>query len=377
MKKFDLALGPEWAALECLCLGLTTPQEREAFEALLQSPDLHWGELLEQALRHKMLPLLAFHVLSDSLEASVPRRVKDHLRATLDLNRHKRTLWYREAARIVQALNEQEIRVAGRKDVAFETALYGGNGSRRLGDIDLLVVPQDKEQVVTIMTGLGYQTGLYNWQTDRIAPLSRKEMLLFQLNPDHIPTLSLLTDDPVVRYIEVDFAISLTWTRSPFDVPVEAALAEIVYQPVSGFSGVEMPCLSSSFQFISTVLHLFREAWFERWLDWEQDVDLAKFGDVVRLWRAYREILGSQAFVQTVEDFGIVEPVLWVLEHLDRTLHTDIVPTLGWAGRATEDWLSSARASGGAMRHWQGSMRQRLHCKDRRRLFVDADESDQ
>lgn len=374
MKIPDLAFGPEWALLELLCLGLTTPDEQQAFSELVKSGSLNWGELLEQSLRHKMLPLLAFHTLAVDPKQSVPRRVQDHFRSVLDLNRHKRTLWYREANRIIKFLSEQNIRVVGRKDVAFESTLYGGNGSRRFGDIDLLIMPHDRDAVLKALSQLGYQPGLFDWETKELVPIPRKHMMIFRMNPDHLPVHSRLTGDSVMPWFEIDFANSLTWTGSSYHVPLDSAMAEVIYQPVAGFTDIEIPCLLPTFEFISTVLHLFREAWFERWLEWEQDVDLAKFSDVVRLWKANQEILCSTAFIETLEEFEVVDPMLWVLEHLDRTLHTGIVPALGLTGRITESWLFSGRASGDKLYEWQGTMRQRLHSKDRYTLFVDTKE---
>lgn len=371
----DLTFGPEWALLELLCLGLTTADEQQAFDELLKSGSLDWGILLEQSIRHKMLPLLALHTLAAEAKQSIPKRIQEHFRAVLDLNRHKRTLWYREVDRIIRFLNEQSIRVVGRKDVAFESMLYGGNGSRRFGDIDLLIAPQDRNAVLEALPQLGYQPGLFDWESQSLTPIPRQHMMIFRLNPDHLPVHSRLTGDPVMQWFEVDFANSMTWTGSSFDLPVEVAMAELVYRPVTGFADIEIPCLAPPFEFIGTVLHLFREAWFARWLEWEQDVDLTKFSDVVRLWKAHHETLTNETLVQTLEQFDLVAPVVWVLEHLDRTLHTSVVTALGLQGRVTEEWLFSGRASGSQLYQWQGTMRQRLYSKDRASLFVGARES--
>jgi hypothetical protein len=172
--------------------------------------------------------------------------------------------------------------------------------------------------------------------------------------------------------VPVDFANSLTWTNSPFDVPVETALSEISYQPLPGHPDVQLPTFSPTYQFIFTALHLFREAWFDRWMEWNVDVTLSKFADVIRLWNAHRETLAGKEFVQVLEEFNITDSVLWVLEHTDRTFKTDIVSTLGLEGRVTEEWLSSAYGPGGKLRKWKGTMRERLHCKDRRKLLVDT-----
>lgn len=371
----DQTFGPEWALMELLCLGLMTDDEQQAFNELVTSGSLDWGELLEQALRHKMLPLLAYHTLAAEPEQTVPRRVQDHFRSVLDLNRHKRTIWYREIDRIIKFMGEQGIQVLGRKDVAFESNLYHGNGSRRFGDMDLLIAPKDRDAVFEALPKLGYQPGLYDWQTQQLVPLSRKAMMIFRLNPDHLPVHARLTGDSVMQWLEVDFANSLTWHGSDYNVPLDIAMNEIIYQPVAGFSDIEIPCLMPPFQFIGTVLHLFREAWFERWLEWEQDVDLAKFSDVIRMWRTYQDQLATASFTQLLETFEIVEPMVWVFEHLDRTFQMDITGALGLKDRVSEAWLFSGRASGKQLYQWRGSMRERLYSKNRQALFVEAKEA--
>lgn len=373
MKTPDLAFGPEWAILELLCLGLSTPTQQEMFEELIKSDGLHWGELLEQALRQRMLPMLALQTTtSDTLKENIPRFVKEHLETVLDLNRHKIAVFRGEAARIVRALNEQGNRFVGTKGIIIESTLYEGNGSRCMNDLDFMMNPDYREIGIKLISELGYQIGWFDWQTGSVQQHNRKEMITYQLNPDHLPGFVRLTEDPVIPCVYVDFANSLTWARSSFDVPVETALSEVFYQPLPGFPDIHMPCFSPEFQFIFTVLHLFREAWFERWLNKEIDVNLIKFADVVHLWRAHQEIFKSNEFVQTLEEFGIIDPVLWVLEHLDRTLHTGIVSALGLEGRVTEDWLASAYAPGGKLRKWKGTMRERLYCKDRHKLFMDT-----
>ena len=59
----DHSLGPEWTILELLARGIVDDAERQMAQDLLLSETLDWGELLEQALRHKMLPMLGHHVI--------------------------------------------------------------------------------------------------------------------------------------------------------------------------------------------------------------------------------------------------------------------------------------------------------------------------
>ena len=63
----DLSLGPEWTILELLARGIVDDTERQIIRDLLLADTLDWGELLEQALRHKMLPMLAHQIISERL----------------------------------------------------------------------------------------------------------------------------------------------------------------------------------------------------------------------------------------------------------------------------------------------------------------------
>lgn len=334
---------------------------------------MHWGEFVEQALRNKILPMLAVRVTDDKYRRMVPRFVKSHLRTVLDYNRRKTVIFRDAAAELVKVLDEQGVKFVGTKGIAFEGTLYEGNGSRNFNlDIDFMIAPRDREVVADTMSQLGYRAGWFNWRTGRIEEHSRKQMLIYKLNPDHIPQLTKLTGDPIVKAVSVDFANSLTWTGSSFDVPIDTALHTIQRQPILGCPDVQLPIFTPFFQFVFTILHLFREAWFERWWDAENDVNLSKFADVVRLWQVYRNELASRNAIQKIDELEITQPVLWVLEHLDRTLNTNIVSTLGMKDQVNEEWLTSLHKTGGDLGQWKGTMRERLHCKERKILLMDS-----
>jgi hypothetical protein len=375
MLKKNLDFSLESELLELLALGIDTYNEEILIE-LIKSGSLHWGELLEQSIRHKILPLLAFSATNDKCADAVPFFVLQHLQTVLDLNRHKINILRREAVKLIKAFNEQNIRFVCTKGITLESTLYQGNGSRYLLDIDFMISPEFRHFVISAINKLGYQIGEFDWQTKTVRSNSRETMTIYNLNPDHLPHSILLTKDPVVPFVDIDFANSLTWTHSPFEIPIDVALSEIIFQPIPDNFDVLMPRFNSTYQFIFTILHLFREAWIfrEAWvksfLGWESDVTLSKFADVIRLWRAYEKELNTPEFIQLLEKYQIIDPILWVLEHTDRTFHTGIVPALGLEGRVTEEWLHSAGGVGGKRVQWKGTMRERLHCKDRRQLFL-------
>ena len=308
----DLALGPEWALLELLVIGLENPDTEILFVRLLRSDELHWGETLHQALRHGMIAHLAYMLTSDKYQKTVPTEILHHLHQVLSLNRHRTSVLRREAARIARTLRERNIQFVGTKGITQESTLYGGNGSRYMLDVDFMIMPKDREAVTKVMTGLGYEFATYDLRTDSISAPTRKEIILHQLNPDHLFLFATRTDDPIVHYVMVDVANRLTWTSSPFDVPLEEAFRDIVHQTIPGHPDVEFPSFSPLVQFLFTILHLFREAWLERWMSVGKDVNLSKFADVIRLWRVYGESMRRAGLSNRLEEWGLIEPVGWV-----------------------------------------------------------------
>ncbi|MEM9275135.1 MAG: nucleotidyltransferase family protein [Cyanobacteria bacterium P01_F01_bin.143] len=368
----DLALGKEWAILELITLGLSSSTEQEMFADLINSPNLDLQELVAQAKRHKILTLLAFYCLSEKFVKIIPQNILSQVEFSkiLFINRHKISLYRKEAVRLITAFKQKNIRFVGTKGIALESTVYPSQGIRTMGDMDFMILPSDREIVSKTLSDLGYSMGTFNHKTGKIKPHSRELMIKYRLSPDHLPSHVLLTDSIIVPFIEVDVANSLTWTSCPFQIPVEVALENIIYQSFLGSNNVQLPIFSPQFQFIFTILHLFKEAWIEITLDMHgKDVSLSKFSDVVRIWKTYKNQLNNQEFVSILEQYSIIQPVLWVLEHLDRTLKTNIVSELGLEGRVTEEWLSSASASNRISRHWQGTMRERLFSRDRRQLF--------
>src|SRR5690242_13134768 len=149
------SLGPEWTILEVLARGTVDDTERQTLSDLLLTDNLSWGELLEQALRHKMLPMLAHHIISAGLRFEVPTSIYQHLESALEWNRSQIEVFRRETVRVTQGLAGRGIQVVVTKGMAFESTLYGGLGTRLMNDIDFMVAPRDRERVMAVMQELG------------------------------------------------------------------------------------------------------------------------------------------------------------------------------------------------------------------------------
>ena len=330
----DQSLGPEWTILELLARGIVDDSERQMVRDLLVAETLNWGELLEQALRHKMLPMLAHHVISADLRFDVPTSIYMHLESALEWNRCQIEVFRGETVRVAQGLAGRGIRFVVTKGMTFESTLYGSLGTRHMNDIDFMIAPQDREAVMSAMQELGFRP-FFEWAKD-----PRREEISSRLNRDHLPKLAREIDQPGTRIINLDVANSLTWTKSPFDVPVEEALENSVEQPVPGMPGVSIPCFRPKYQFLFTVLHLFREAWLQKFVDFGSDVGLMKFGDVIRLIDRDHDELTDGELLRTMESHRVIDAVAWVLRRLDETFHTRTLELLALEKHGDEKLLA-------------------------------------
>src|SRR5205807_542995 len=79
-----------------LARGIIDDSEVQMVRDLLTTDTLKWGELLEQALRHKMFPMLAHQIMSASLRFDVPTNIYMHLESALEWNRWQIEVFRRE-----------------------------------------------------------------------------------------------------------------------------------------------------------------------------------------------------------------------------------------------------------------------------------------
>ncbi len=371
-KELEPATNLEWNLLELLCLGIDEDKEERLFE-LLEADNIHFGELIEQAIRHHLLPLLAHTLERHCSSVQVPGRLRRFLRSHLDLNRHRNRVLTRESLQVLKTLQTSGIKVACTKGVVLQFTMYDDPAARAMFDVDMMILPQDRNRVTNIMADLGYVVGHYDWSTGSIIDLPRQTEIMYRLNPDHLPHYIRLTHQVPVPFVAIDFANSLTWTRSPWHVPMEEALAEITSVSITDNQELEneaLPTLSVQYLFLFTVLHLFREAWFQRTAPFTK---LAQFCDIVRLWSREKDALRNR-LPTILEQHALVEPVAWVCEHTDSIFGTSIVRELCLQGQVSDKWLHSAYGLDGSNLTWVGTMRNRLSRKGEELMFEDIED---
>lgn len=349
----------EWQIIELVCRG--TDEATARLRDLMLRREFRAGDLLERALRHRVLPLLVHAIESADLWECFPASFGPQLRLLKAANARRNRVLTGEAQVAAHALEAAGVPVACTKGAVFQYTLYDGAGTRVVSDIDLMIRPADVATTQQVMTDLGYTNGVYERRTHTIGSLPSKTRMLYRLSPDHLPHFIRLRDDEETPFSLIDFAYSLTWHGSQWQVPMDEVLAErgrLTVPAGGGSPALDLPTLREPYSFLFAVLHLFREAWFERTAR-VRDVTYGGLTDVYRAWQRSGDDIAAP-LRDVIDRHGLHDPVRWVAAHTDTVFGTSIAATLGLAADPDDPWLRSARSLQGQQVQWTGSIHDRL-----------------
>ncbi|MEO3973595.1 nucleotidyltransferase family protein [Streptomyces sp. CAU 1734] len=319
--------------------------------------NLDWNYLAIQTINHRLQPKMADFLIQADWLALVPRELRLNLIDALHWNRNMVSNLTAEATRIVSAMRRHNITIACTKGIVLESSVYGGRATRRFGDIDLMIHPAAQQEAAAVMKELGYFSGKdYDYRTDTFVDLPRRDAALYRLYPDHLPHFVLPVTDQGVRWYVADIAFSLTWYSSGWQFPMDEVLLHV--DEVHTCAGESLPALAPGYNFLFTVLHLFREGWFERTVR-QKNIRLGQFADVWRLWNAMDKPQRVK-LADLINWHDVAPPIAWVCHFVDQLFSSRIVDELRLAAYCDSDWLHSVGATNGGHLSWSGSIRDRL-----------------
>ncbi len=364
-------LSKEWILLE-RCAPLFQGQIGDHMvRELLEDSSLHWGEVLHQALRHRMLPLLAHTLRHHHLIDVIPPEIQEVLLTTLSVNRHVLEAGYAIIQEIIDAFQAQGIPYVVTKGYVLDQLIYRSLHVRKTSDIDIIVAPVDKHRVAGVLGGLGYVNGHFDPATQSIVEVSQQVKRLYAMVPGYMPEFVRRHPDPLIQSVYIDVGCSLTWFKAQYKIPVEEALATRTTMQADDLKAREISCLDPEYQLIYTALHLFKEAWVESYgIKDGNDVSLSKFIDVYLLVLERHNDIDRDKLAALIDRYSIAKPILWVLKHTERVFQADLCGRLGLTAPVADSWLASWQMSDQTLGYWKGTMRERLQSKDRRGLFL-------
>jgi hypothetical protein len=357
-----------WHALVLACKDPRSDDELQEFVGVLRDPGFHLGEMIEQAMRHRLSYRVSAIFNRVRRDAGLPPSLVALMREGLHYNQNRLRAFRQAAAELAAALEERGIAFAFTKGLALESTVYRGEGTRHMNDVDLMIAPESREAVRDVLLGAGYATGDYNWDARRLEPLRRTTEVMYQMFPDHLPKFLKVLPDPVVPPIAFDVANSLTWHTSDWQVPVSAALARVERFEAGG---ARLPRMSWDYSFLFLVLHFFREAWFVEHIGDGKDVTLAKVADLHLSWKHHREEILAAGLRERIAEHALQAPAAWVLAHVDRTLGSTMLAEVGLEEHAGPEWLASLHGGSAGRAVCAVSMEERLRSTNRRTLVVE------
>lgn len=360
--------GPEWVILELITKG--DIQKEEEITEILKHNKIDWGELIEQAMRHKIFPMLSWYFLQNNNFQYLPPFINQYFKVVYDVNKTKTSILKQEAIKITKELKKHSIPFVCTKGIVLDDQLYGNQGYRFLSDIDFIVQLEYKQEVINILEKIQYMPGTVDWKNNTIRKLTREEKLIYLNSSDKLPELVKPINNPIIGYASLGFVTSFSWAKCPYKIDIYKAFDNIEWITINE-TDETIPALSPVYHFLYIILHLYKHAWIEYLQRWDNDVNLVKFGDVYRFWNKYKPILQSN-LSETIKQYDLEDPVLWTLFHTDSIFGSSIVNELGLKKSIRKKYLNSAGDYKGTIRYWRGNMRERLKSKNRSELFIKA-----
>jgi hypothetical protein len=188
------------------------------------------GMLLEHAITARLTCLLADWLDRGGHAARLARPVQQFLRDQLRLNVHRWGLHHREAARVIAALQAEDIPAAAINGIACASLLYDGRGTRQSSDVDILIPASVEGTATQVLAGLGY------------TPAGRPATFRRDLA------------DPVVPDLYVDLTSRLAHAGDP--AAVTAALGRRVLAPSHAHAPEPLPVLARDDGFLHALVRV-------------------------------------------------------------------------------------------------------------------------
>lgn len=161
---------PEVELLLCCTRTCMDSETAQRARALLQK-QLDWDYLLRSARRHRMKPLLYWHLNAICPEA-VPKACLDGLRDEFRANAQSNLYLTKELLALLCLFEEHSIPAIPFKGPVLTVLVYGNLALRRFGDLDILVSKRDVLKAEELLISKGYRP--------RVHLVSARERVRFQ-----------------------------------------------------------------------------------------------------------------------------------------------------------------------------------------------------
>jgi hypothetical protein len=356
-----------------LWLARVDPQEDrlQACRELLDehAVDFDWGLFLDQAARHRILPLIARNLLRHHLHLSdrgLARVPYQWLFESVYYGNRSRNRVLADAfGNVIRELNSAGIRYAVRKGPVIIERLYRDPGLRRMSDLDLLVEREAAPEIGSLLKGIGYTQGRVSQNGQAVEEYSRTARIFWRMNVNNeLPYVKMANLDNIQAF-HVDLCLNIFQPLSESSAEVVDLLDRRISTVVCGENSY---ALAVEDQFIDLCAHLHKEATTLFYIEEGTDLHVVKFLDVALSYADLQDRGAWPSVRRQVGDYHAERSVYYALHHA-ALLYPDLVPRAGFEELRPADcrYLDEFGELDGKPQMWSSSFLDRLF--DARRRF--------
>ncbi|MBB5774970.1 nucleotidyltransferase family protein [Nonomuraea jabiensis] len=360
---------PEFDLLLSLSRIEVTTSEAERCRRLLRDHknDFDWGLFIDQAGRHKVLPLVGRHIVRHNLHNGgdgiplIPYRWLHN--SVYFANKRRNEVLGQEFAVLFGALNAAGVPYAVRKGPVIAETLYRDPGLRRMNDLDLLIDRDDAERVGDILAAHGYTQGRLSADGTSIEPFTRSTQAFWRMHvPNELP-YAKLSDREEVDVFFVDLCLSVSKPRSKETLTTRDLLAR---RRPTRLCGADAYALALEDQFVDLCLHFRKEATSRHYIEAGVDLQLLKFLDIASMCAYVTTESAWKAVLDHAAESGAADGVYYAMYYA-ALLYPGDVPEDRLAALRPDDlgFLEEYGAVDGRVETWDLSFADRLFARDR------------
>jgi hypothetical protein len=274
------------------------------------------GRVAELAAQHRVAPLVGFRarrLQSSGVDPGIDPMVIGLLEAVYRDTVRRNQVMARQMLSIAEAAAAADIRMVVRKGGHLAYSVYPDPGMRPMSDLDILVEPSEAQELVGVMTKLGYQEGTPT--SEGIKPFSRKERIFWHLHGSDLPSLSKKLDSFDRSSVSVDINVALALPKAEYSIPVTCVMKRAVARH---HEGGDFLVLDPEDTVIDLCAHIFKSSTTLRFMHLGgKHRRLIKYLDVAEVIRASSTSFSWAILLERVAEYGVTEPTYYALAHLD------------------------------------------------------------
>lgn len=313
-------LRPEHRLLLGLCRLNIEPAQREAVAVVMaeHADGIDWGAFVDQACRHRVLPLVSRNFERYGLHRGGDGRIAVPywwlFEGSVRANRERNLVLAAEYGKVVDALNDAGVRYAVRKGAALGERLYPDPALRITRDLDVLIAPDDRVRAAEALARLGYAPGTPSSDGSTVAPFSRQTQAFWRTYLATEPPLHRAAGYAGLDWYVVDLTTSLLHSGGR-RVDSTELLASAPTARLYGRLGRVLPWPD---WLVNLAVHLYEESVSVHHIKRGKDLRLQKFVDIAAVCGVAGGADEWRTFTARGAEYGVGAETYHALFHTER-----------------------------------------------------------